>query len=239
MVLAVVVSFAALVVAYVVLVSVFDLSLDFDSEPFRDWVEQFGPLGPLLFIGVMAVSVLVAPIPNVPIFLAAGLAWGWLLGSVYSMAGLMLGSVMAFFVARAVGRRHLSRLIGARAAANLDHVAETMGGRVIFWARMLPAINFDWISFVAGMTSIRFRTFAIFSFLGMLLPTVVTVAAGDGLARDMRVTLGMAGIWVAGILASASYFWWRGRKARQRATVMARAKEGESQHNSGAETARR
>jgi uncharacterized membrane protein YdjX (TVP38/TMEM64 family) len=133
------------------------------------------------------------------------------------MVGLLLGSVMAFYTARYVGRRYLARLIGAKAAARLDHLADTMGGRVIFWSRMLPAVNFDWVSFVAGMTSIRFRTFFVYSLLGMLLPTSVTVIAGDGLGKDLRITLAMGGVWVLGIVASAAYFWLIRRRAAARA----------------------
>jgi uncharacterized membrane protein YdjX (TVP38/TMEM64 family) len=135
------------------------------------------------------------------------------------MAGLVLGSALAFQTARWLGRRHLGRLVGAKLAARLDHLAETMGGRVIFWSRMLPAVNFDWISFVAGMTSIRFLPFIIYSALGMLIPTALVVAAGDGLARDPRITLVLVGCWMAAIVGSALYFWQRRRRWRaQRAS---------------------
>ncbi|MEO6044509.1 MAG: TVP38/TMEM64 family protein, partial [Tepidiformaceae bacterium] len=73
-------------------------------------------------------------------------------------------------------------------------------------------VNFDWISFVAGMTSIRFTPFFVYSALGMLLPTFVAVAAGDGLGRDIRITLAYGGLWVAAIVASAGYFWYRRRR---------------------------
>jgi uncharacterized membrane protein YdjX (TVP38/TMEM64 family) len=104
----------------------------------------------------------------------------------------------------------------------MDDIAETMGGRVVFWARMLPVVNFDWVSFVAGLTSIRFWPFFLFSFLGMLLPTFVAVAAGDGLGRDIRITLAYGGVWVAGVLASAFFFWYRQRRwrARRRADAL-------------------
>jgi uncharacterized membrane protein YdjX (TVP38/TMEM64 family) len=100
-----------------------------------------------------------------------------------------------------------------------------MGGRVIFWSRMLPAVNFDWISFVAGMTSIRFMPFIIYSALGMLIPTALVVAAGDGLARDPRITLALVGFWMAAIVGSALYFWQRRRRWR-------------AQHGSGSADAR-
>ncbi len=205
-------AFLVIVGAYLAVSLVFGLSTEIDAEPFRDWVERRGALGPTVFILAMAISVLFAPIPNAPIFIAAGLVWGSFLGTTYSVSGLLLGSVMAFYVSRAVGRRHLPRLVGARLALRVDALAETMGGRVIFWSRMLPVVNFDWVSFIAGVTAIRFRTFFVYSLLGMLLPTFVTVSAGDGLGRDFRVTLAMGGLWLVGIVASALYFWRRQRR---------------------------
>ncbi len=209
----VVLAFVALIGGYVGLTSALGLSTQIDAKPLRSWVEGLGPLGPLAFIGIMALSVLFAPIPNVPVFVAAGLVWGSVLGTVYSVAGLLLGSIMAFWISRWLGRRWLPRLVGTKAAARLDAVADSMGGRVLFWARMLPAVNFDWISFVAGVTSIRFPVFVLASFLGMLLPTAVAVVAGDGLGRDFRLTIAAGAAWLLGIVGSAAYFWWeRGRR---------------------------
>jgi uncharacterized membrane protein YdjX (TVP38/TMEM64 family) len=196
-------------------VQIFDLTLDFDAEPFQEWVDGWGVFGPIVYILVLAGSVLFAPIPNVPIFIAAGLAWGPVLGTVYSMAGMMLGSTAAFWVSRRLGRGWLPRLIGRSTADRLDDLAERMGGRVVFWARMLPVVNFDFISFLAGLTAIPFGTFFVYSFLGMLLPTTVAVVAGDSLGKDVRVTLALGGLWVAGIVLSAGYFYIRRRRNLQ------------------------
>lgn len=221
-IVALVAGFGVLVLSYVAAANIFGFSFTFNAEPFRDWVDGFGILGPIVFIVVMALSVLFAPIPNVPIFIAAGLAWGPVLGTVYSMAGLTLGSAFAFYAARYLGRRHLRRLIGEHNADRLDTLASTMGGRVIFWSRVLPAVNFDWISFVAGMTAIPFRVFIIYSFLGMLAPTALTVAAGDSLTHSPAVTIALAGVWMAGILFSALFFWHRRRRSRQKEEFGAR-----------------
>ncbi|MDW8045994.1 MAG: TVP38/TMEM64 family protein [Chloroflexota bacterium] len=213
-IVAIVVGFVLLVAAYAVASRVYGLSSTIDAEPFRDWVSQWGLWGPLVYIAVLALSVLFAPIPNVPISIAAGLAWGPVLGTVYSMLGMTLGSALAFGVARKLGRRHLRRLIGSKAARQIDRLAETMGGQVIFWARMLPVVNFDLISFVAGLTAISFWRFLIASFLGMLVPTTIAVVAGDSLGRDIRITLGLGAFWVAGIVGSAAYVWYRRRHLR-------------------------
>jgi uncharacterized membrane protein YdjX (TVP38/TMEM64 family) len=208
--------FLAMGAGYVVVSEWLGLSYQIDAEPFQEWVDGFGPWGPIVFILAMAASVLIAPIPGAPIFVAAGLAWGPVVGTIYSMAGLMLGSSLAFWLSRRLGRRHLPRLVGPRVASRLDDLADSMGGRVIFWARMLPIVNFDWISFVAGMTGIGFWRFFLASLAGSLVPTTVGVVAGDALGKDVRLTIGIGGIWVAGLAISALFFWWR--RARARAT---------------------
>jgi uncharacterized membrane protein YdjX (TVP38/TMEM64 family) len=213
---------AGLVVLFLLVVAVywvtsqhFGISYTIEAEPFRDWVDGFGILGPVVFIGIMALSVLFAPVPNAPIFMAAGLAWGPVLGTLYCMAGLVLGSAVAFWVARRFGRRHLARLVGRRNAERIDTLVLEMGGRVVFWSRMIPAVNFDWISFVAGMTAIPFRVFIIYSALGMVFPTAVAVVAGDGLGRDVRITLGAGGVWLAVIVISAAVYWRRRANGRR------------------------
>lgn len=215
-VIGLVLAFALFVVAYVLISRALGLSNDIDAEPFKDWVEERGAWGPVVFILVMALSVLFAPVPNVPIFIAAGLAWGPVLGTAYSMAGMMLGSVLAFYVSRRAGRKHLPRLIGSRAAKRLDSLTDSMGGKMVFWARMLPVVNFDWISFIAGLTSIRFWPFFVYSLLGMLLPTTVAVVAGDSLGKDIRITIALGGLWVSGIAISAVFFWRRRDRWRKR-----------------------
>ena len=203
------------ILAYMVALEFLDAPTSFEAEPFKDWVEDRGAIAPIVFVLVMALSVLFAPIPNVPIFAAAGLAWGPVLGTVYSIIGMMLGSVMAFYAARLLGRKHIHRFIGRRAAARIDGLVDSFGGQVVFWARMLPIVNFDWISFLAGVTSIRFASFFFWSFLGMFLPTAVGVVAGDAIGRDIRVTLAIGAVWIGSIVLSGSYFlWWRRRSSR-------------------------
>lgn len=209
-------AFAVIIAGYITTSQALGISYEIEDETFQQWVEDQGVLGPIAYILVMAVSVLVAPIPNTPVFMAAGLVWGPVVGTLYSLAGLLLGSTVAFWISRWAGRRHLPRLIGARAALKVDRAAESMGGRVIFWARMLPVINFDWVSFVAGLTAIRFRTYFLWSAAGMVLPTAVSVVAGDGLGRDVRITLSALGVWLLAVAVTAGYFWWRKRRWQRR-----------------------
>jgi uncharacterized membrane protein YdjX (TVP38/TMEM64 family) len=212
----------AVVGAYFIASAIWGISLEVDAEPFQEWVEDRGVFAPIVFIAVLAVSVLFAPIPNAPIFIAAGLAWGSFLGTVYSLIGCLVGSTLAFWAARWLGRRWLPRLIGRRTAERMDKIADSMGGRVVFAARMVPILNFDWLSYVAGVTSIRYSVFLLASALGMIVPTAAAVIAGDGLGRDLRLTAGALGAWLAAALLFAAWYYWRRRRylARKRAEAL-------------------
>jgi uncharacterized membrane protein YdjX (TVP38/TMEM64 family) len=128
----------------------------------------------------------------------------------------MIGSVLAFGTTRWLGRRHLQRLVGERIAKRVDDASTSFGGRLVFWARLFPGTSFDWISFAAGLTAMPFRTFFIYTLLGLSPPTILTVAAGDSLTRDIRITLGLAAGWVAVLILGAGYLWWqRSRRLRR------------------------
>ncbi|HWB00904.1 MAG TPA: hypothetical protein VG713_20575, partial [Pirellulales bacterium] len=62
----------------------------------RRTIDASGPWGPVLFLAVLAGSIVFAPVPNTPFFIAAGLVWGSWFGSLLSLLGLAIGSLLAF-----------------------------------------------------------------------------------------------------------------------------------------------
>ncbi len=88
----------------------------------------------------------------------------------------------------------------------MDQLAEQMGGRAVFLMRLLPAFNFDWVSYAAGLTSMSVRTFAAATFLGMLPPVVAIVAVGDLLvSRPAWSALIFGALFV---LWAVPFLWW-------------------------------
>ncbi|HOJ81403.1 MAG TPA: hypothetical protein PLG72_11200, partial [Clostridiales bacterium] len=72
-------------------------------EEFRDWLNSFGWKGVLVFIGVQVLQVVVAAIPGEVTQLAGGYLYGTFFGTIYSLAGIVLGSVIVFYAARLLG----------------------------------------------------------------------------------------------------------------------------------------
>lgn len=166
---------------------------DVNSADVREWVNGLGPWGPVLLITVLAVAMVIAPIPNPPFMIAAGIVWGTFLGVVYAIIGQLIGSAIIFFISRKFGRQFIPKLVGEEATQRIDRIAKDMGPQIVFWWRMMP-VSFDFAAYAAGLTNMSFRLFILLVFLGSIIPTSVVVGFGDSFdsswtARGITVLL--------------------------------------------------
>lgn len=174
---------------------VFGSVYDLDPQGLRDWLDRRGPLAPLIYIAFLAAAIVVTPIPSVPLNVAAGLAFGLVWGTVYTVIGTEIGGIVAFLLARHLGRPAVVRYVPAVYVAFVDRLAERLGWRGIFAVRLIPLFHFDWISYAAGLTRMGFLSFATASLAGMIVPLTGVVAIGDSLftdpARAIAITIGL------------------------------------------------
>jgi len=198
---------AALLVASILFDSVFGSVLPGDPRQLRDWIQSTGSIAPLLYIGLLALAIVIPPIPSIPLDLAAGLTFGLFWGTVYTLLGAELGGLIAFLLARHLGRPWLARHLSARAMRTIDTTAEDrLGGLGLGLMRLLPVFDFDLVSYAAGLTLLSTRCYALATFLGMLLPVVGIVAVGHELFSNGVVAAGIFGVLV--LLYVAPPIWW-------------------------------
>lgn len=175
-------SLAALFVAAILVAAEF-ITGDLDVQDIREWIRDLGFWGPILLIAVLAVAMVVAPIPNPPFMIAAGIAWGTALGVTYAVIGQLIGSIIIFWLSRRFGRKLIPRLIGQAGADRVDRLATRMGPQLVFWWRMMP-VSFDFAAYAAGLTTMSFRLFVLLVFAGSILPTTVVVGFGDSFGKS-------------------------------------------------------
>ena len=155
-----------------------------------------GALAPLALIGLMALAVVVSPLPSLPIDLAAGALFGPLLGTAYAVAGALLGACVSFAIARLVGRELVERFVGAH--INLCRTcSDRLLVRVVFLARLVPFVSFDLVSYGAGLTAMSLGAFALASGLGMIPLTFLYVWLGSALAFPPALVIPMGVAMVA------------------------------------------
>jgi uncharacterized membrane protein YdjX (TVP38/TMEM64 family) len=83
-----------------------------DRETLEALVARAGLWGPALIVGLMTIAVVASPLPSAPIALAAGAAYGHFWGTLQVVIGADLGALIAFGLARILGRDALRRMFG-------------------------------------------------------------------------------------------------------------------------------
>ncbi|MDZ7828398.1 MAG: TVP38/TMEM64 family protein [Halofilum sp. (in: g-proteobacteria)] len=145
--------------------------------------ERFGPLGPLIIAGALVLAVVVGPIPTIPVTIASGILYGPVAGFFWAMIGSLIGAAFAFAIARLAGRPFVERFTGGHIALCAD-----CSDKLLFWViagcRLLPVISFAAVSYGAGLTAMRMRSFLLATALGMVPMTALYVGIGAAVEVD-------------------------------------------------------
>jgi len=168
------------------------LAFIFDVEAFEEWLGQFGALAPVAFILAQVLQVVFAPIPGHATALVAGYFFGAVAGTVYSLIGLVIGSAIAFTIARWYGRPVVERVLSPEVIEGFDAFVEWVGVPGLLVFVLFPGTPDDAICFLAGLSTFRLRTFLIVVTIGRMPAYLITVYAGQSLA---------AGHWAEAVLA--------------------------------------
>lgn len=202
---------AAVALLALILLAVFgaDLPADIGSALSRDRIEALvegaGLLGPVVIIALMTVAIVATPIPSAPIALAAGAAYGHVLGTAYIVIGAELGAMIAFGLARFLGRDVLLRWLGEKVDMGLLGSQNALS-LTVFASRLLPFVSFDLVSYAAGLSCLHFWRFSLATLAGIIPASFLLAHFGSEVssAEVGRMTWAVLGL---GLLTGAPLIW--------------------------------
>lgn len=144
------------------------------------YLRAAGPLAPVVFLFLMVTTVVISPIPSWPLDVAAGIAFGGVLGTLYAVIGAEIGALLSFLLARLLGRDLITRL--ARADLILcERCSDRYLVIFVFVSRLFPIFSFGLVSYGAGLTKMSLWAFALATLFGMIPPTFALVSLGESL----------------------------------------------------------
>lgn len=150
------------------------------KEDLERWVGTLGVFGPLAIIGLMSIAVVVSPLPSAPIALASGALYGHGWGTLYVLVGAEGGALIAFAIARILGRDLVTRWMGPRLPPLAGSQTALM--LIVFFSRLLPFLSFDLISYAAGLTSLSWWRFALATAAGIVPASFLLAHLGGEMA---------------------------------------------------------
>jgi uncharacterized membrane protein YdjX (TVP38/TMEM64 family) len=140
-----------------------------DREGLRAWVLGWGSAGFLAFILVQAFQVVLFMVPGEVVQVAGGWIFGLWQGSLISIAGIGLGSLVNFSAGRLLGRPFVVSLFGEAKVGEMEGVAQSgKAAAGFFLLFVIPGIPKDILCYIAGITRLRFGTFLAISLVGRL-----------------------------------------------------------------------
>jgi len=150
---------------------------------------------PWTWLGSIALMVLhsFVPLPAEIIALANGMLFGPWWGVAVTWVGAMLGAVLAYGLARALGRPAVRALLPERHWARLEAIPVEAGSLLVI--RLMPVISFNLVNYAAGLLGVPWWRFLWTTAIG-ILPIVVTMVV---LGRELMA----APWWIWGAFAVA------------------------------------
>lgn len=164
------------------------------QEVVAGWVERFGVFGPLAVIGLVVVEVVVAPIPGSVIPITVGALFGIWPGVLYTWVGNVIGAIIAFWLARRIGRPLVTRFVKPATLDRLDTFIRR-SPRLLWLVYIVPVYPIDLITFAVGLSTMTFKRFVVMMTISFTFHQLILTAVGERLL----VATGWTRIVVAGV----------------------------------------
>ncbi|WP_440992052.1 TVP38/TMEM64 family protein [Haloarchaeobius baliensis] len=125
-----------------------------NTRELRRFIRSYGILAPVVLIGLQALQVVLAPIPGQVLAVVAGYLFGAWWGTLYNMIGIVIGSTVAFWLARRFGRSYVENIVHEGALARFDSISEDYAIPALFLLFLIPGLPDDVICFAGGLTDV-------------------------------------------------------------------------------------
>lgn len=173
-------------------------NLHWRPDDIRTAVAEWRTLAPFVFIGMFAMRPFVF-FPSTVLFIAAGLAFGPLLGTLYSVIGGSAAALITFALARALGRE----FVQGRLPARLQRLQrDSWGAGLVFLLNLVPLVPITAVNYTAGLSKMSMRGYLLAVVAGLTPRAFAYCFFGDSLldltASNLVLALVLLGALVVG-----------------------------------------
>ncbi len=161
----------------------------FTPEKIKLYVLGFGVMAPLVFVAIYSLRSVVVVLPVGIMSLAGGLVFGKWWGTLYILTGATLGSCISFLIARYFGRSFIEARgwMGKGRMKMFDESSKKHGFRFVLFVRLVPLFQYDAVNFGLGITSVKYRDYALGTFLGMIPGAFINAFLGSSIENVMSI----------------------------------------------------
>jgi uncharacterized membrane protein YdjX (TVP38/TMEM64 family) len=169
-------------------------------QHFRDFLASYKSVGILIYIFFQMLHVLMAAIPGEFIQIAGGYVYGTFFGALYSITGVFLGSVVAFYISRLLGFRLVKDLVSEQSLEKLNFLINNPKSEItMFIILLIPGIPKDVLVYLAGMTPIKPLNFFIIFSAARFPSILVTSFLGANLQKGNYILVAVMAVFAGSL----------------------------------------
>lgn len=150
------------------------LELIQDPVRYKEYLETSGKWMAIVYIVLQYLQVVVLPIPSFVSTVAGVALFGPLLAALYSLIGIILGSLTAFFIGRLLGEKAAAWLVGKETLERWQEKLKGKDNLVLTAMFLLPIFPDDVLCFVAGLSSMPTAYFIVMIFISRIIGVFTT-----------------------------------------------------------------
>lgn len=199
---------AALIALCALLIpAVLSLSEPENQKRFAEFIESIGFWGVFAMLFVQVLQIVVAVIPGEPIELLMGLMFGTWRGLFLTLAGILIGTTIVFFLVKRFGEPLASKFVNVHKFDRLKFLHDpARRDSLIFILFLIPGTPKDVLTYFVPFTNIKFSHFLPLATLAripsVISSTLVGAAVGSGKLWQSAIIfaatalIGLAGIFI-------------------------------------------
>lgn len=160
-------NFLSIVVTCIVFLSIYLIGRTVPQEQIISSVQHAGIFAPLIFILLTLTTYVIAPLSGTP-FLLAGFALFQENTVILTTIAAIIASVINFLLAKRFGRKIVIKIVGPEEIHKVDKFMANYGLLSVFLSRIFLGMFHDVISYLSGLTNLKFWPYFLASTLGMI-----------------------------------------------------------------------
>jgi uncharacterized membrane protein YdjX (TVP38/TMEM64 family) len=173
-------------------------SLLHDRAQLKTAIRSYGAYSPLAYVFAQILQVVVAPIPGGAVEFLGGYLFGVRLGFLYSMIGLLIGSWIAFSLARIFEKLAVEKFVPLETRKKFDYLIGHEGVILSFLLFLIPGFPKDALCYILGLTPMHLGIFLFMSTMGRIPGTLMACLQGgkafDYQYKTLLILLGISAL---------------------------------------------
>ncbi len=156
-----------------------------NPQIFRDFVEEHYIIGAVMMFTLFVIQVILALIPGGLLEIACGYAFGSIMGSIISVAGIMTGSALTIFLVRLFGRKFAELFYPKEKLDSISILKDKKKRNLlVFIVFLIPGTPKDLLTYVVGLTDMSIPQYLLITGIARTPAIVISTIGGDALGLE-------------------------------------------------------